>query len=167
MNKFDSVAMQLTLIDPCPTNLNLVLTTLFTDMNYKLRDPEPTPHSWNLSDIASLSTNAQCGPITYSFFLIDSSSGSPVYKNFASLTPGSNPFKVDDPTPRTFRLPYTEDTSFAGTYTVAYAIGLSNYPSLELISALSFTVTIVDPCESPSSLTASTLPHTALDYTIT
>lgn len=89
----------LTFTDPCVSSLGIAVTNPLVDMTYTLRDPELASQSWAGNELGTLSTNAVCGPLTYTFFRKEASGNTA----FASLSP--NPFKVEDPNPKTFRVP--------------------------------------------------------------
>ena len=153
-----------TFTDPCFSSLGIAVANPLVDMTYILRDPELAPQSWAGNELGTLSTNAFCGPFTYSFFRKEASGNTA----FASLSP--NPFKVEDPDPKTFQVPYTEDTSTAAVYQIVYSVGLAYYPSASVAQTVPFTITIVDPCNPPTSITPSaaiaTVYYTVDDPTI-
>jgi len=88
-----------TFTDPCESSLGIAATNPLVDMTYTLRDPEPTPQSWAANELGTLSTNAVCGPFTYTFYRKVGSGNTAL----TSLSP--NPFKIEDPAPKTFRVP--------------------------------------------------------------
>ena len=64
-----------------------------------------------------------------------------------------------------FKILYSEDISKAGSYPISYRAYFTLYSSNFEEKRTAFTVTIVDPCDQPVSVTASTL--TNQEYTIT
>ena len=62
---------------------------------------------------------------------------------------------------------YTEDTSIVGTWHIVYALWFEEYMEGNYYKVQNdpFTVTIIDPCDTPISVTASILSDQ--EYTIT
>ena len=60
---------------------------------------------------------------------------------------------------------YTELVSKKGSYPIKYRVYHTLYPTNVVTLTDPFTITIIDPCDNPVSVTPSTL--TAQEYTIT
>ena len=76
-----------------------------------------------------------------------------------------NPFEIDTVT-QEFKIVYSEDETLAGTYNVMVEISLVEYTEAStVVTTTHFVVTIIDPCQTAITITASTVP-TTVDYTI-
>lgn len=154
--KSESFTVDLVLVDPCFT-VNLQLQpSPFTDVSYTLRD-DPVSQPWTTEDLISPLTQVNCGPITVE--LINDLDGS------GALEPN---LIIDDRTlapPNQFTVLYTEDVSKHGAYPLSYRVYYTNYPGNVVEQLTPFTVSVVDPCLNPVSVTAPTLKDQ--EYTIT
>ena len=76
-------------------------------------------------------------------------------------------FIDDRVTPGSFNLAslYTENVLFADTYPIKYRVYHTVYNTNIVTLVDPFTITIIDPCDKPASLTASSLVNQ--EYTIT
>ena len=54
-----------------------------------------------------------------------------------------------------FTVLQTQDVAKAGTYPIAYRTYHTNYPTNFVDNLSAFTVTVIDPCDNPVSMTAS------------
>jgi len=60
---------------------------------------------------------------------------------------------------------YTEDVAKAGVYKIGYNVKYTDYPTNLIVQTVNLTVTVIDPCDKPVSVTASVLTNQV--YTIT
>ena len=67
--------------------------------------------------------------------------------------------------PNDFKIKYSEDVTKDGVYPISYRAYHTNYSSNAEEKRTAFTITIIDPCDEPISVTASTLANQ--EYTIT
>ena len=72
-----------------------------------------------------------------------------------------------------FTVKYTENVLKAGQYPISYKAYYTQYPANFKEKRTAFTVTIIDPCDEPDSVTASilddqeyTITQTASDYQV-
>ena len=72
---------------------------------------------------------------------------------------------MDDRAAFNFAVQYTEDVTKANVYPIKYRVYHTNYNTNVVTLADPFVITVIDPCDQPVSLTASTLA--AQEYTIT
>ena len=72
---------------------------------------------------------------------------------------------MDDRAAFNFAVQYTEDVTKANAYPIKYRVYHTNYNTNVVTLADPFVITVIDPCDQPVSLTASTLA--AQEYTIT
>ena len=98
-----------------------------------------------------------CGPYTFEIFNAD------------DLQPlDSNLFEVTLDSISSLEVKYTEDFSVAGSYDIRYLVFYDNYILVGDEQLDPFTVTIIDPCESPKDLVApENLSELVKVYTIT
>ena len=64
-----------------------------------------------------------------------------------------------------FNILYSQDVTKAGQYQISYRAYFTLYSSNFKENRTAFTITIIDPCDNPVSVTASTLANQ--EYTIT
>ena len=127
------------LIDPCSeVELTLVRPSIFYDKNYFLRDAE-LRYDWTEEGLIMKNTELSCGSLVVEMFMDD---GSEFDENIFKQEEGA------------FIVPYTEDTSFQGLYQFRFRAYYDDYPNRYFESEETFKVGIINPCESPSSLTA-------------
>lgn len=60
---------------------------------------------------------------------------------------------------------YTEDVTKTGVYKISYIVLYTDYSTNFIVQTVPFTVTVIDPCDKPTSVTASDLADQF--YTIT
>ena len=154
--KQQSFVVDLVMIDPCFSVDLDVQANPFSDRIYVLRDPE-IPLPWRAIDLIKPKTEVDCGPIAVEFFNDDATQSVPrsdLFLDDRSLEP-DNAFKVI----------YAEDVALKGSYPIRYRVFHERYPLNVAEQPFPFTVTVINSCENPKSLTASTL--TDQEYTIT
>ena len=97
-----------------------------------------------------------CGGLTFEFFNVD-----------ADLSSLDSDIFLDDRSAggHNLAVKYNEDVTKVGIYPVKYRVYHTLYSSNIVTLAEPFVVTIIDPCDKPDSLTASSA--TAQEYTIT
>ena len=49
-------------------------------------------------------------------------------------------------------MPYTEDTAKANIYNIYYTVQLADYATVYVDQVTPFAITIVDPCDTPTTL---------------
>ena len=116
--------------------------------------------TWQSPDsLAALSTNAQCGGFTYTFYRIDTGTG--VTEDLTTISP--NPFVLDTAA-ETLTVTSTSDTNLVGVYNIIYDVCLEDYASAACLSmSTPFSIVIIDPCDT-ATLTAPII--TGPNYTI-
>lgn len=138
----------MTLKGPCSTPGAFTLkTNPFQDETYVLRDPQ-IEKPWIIANLATAITPANCGSFTVTFFLNDGSEtalDSALFKDFRNIA--GNIFKVLS----------TQDVTKAGVYKITYKVAYADYLTNFIVQTSPFTVTVIDPCDKPVSVTASGL----------
>ena len=151
-----SFTVDFVFVDPCFIVDLQLQPSPFADATYNLRDPAMT-QPWKAAQLISPLTAVDCGPITVEFINgVDDSS---------VLEPG---LLLDDRTldpDNEFTTLYTEDVTKEGAYPVRYRVYHSNYPGNVVEQTATFTITVVEPCLNPVSVTAPALQDQ--EYTIT
>ena len=89
-----------------------------------------------------------CGPLTVNFFNDDVAKSALDASIFADIRE-TGAYK--------FRNLYTEDTTKKGSYPIKFSAYYTNYSSNEITLTTPFIITIVDPCDVPSSVAAPSL----------
>ena len=145
------------LIDPCPEATFFLKENPFTNDTYYLRDPL-IEKVWVDDDLVEVFTQADCGAITVEFFYFDTSAFD---TRLFSDTRG---------TPNSFQVLETQLLSDVGVYEITYRV---MYSGKSLVKEFPFTVTIIDPCDEPISITPGvlvdqeyTLMQAAFDYIV-
>ena len=143
--KFDSFVLTIELVDPCPTALITLLDSPIVDNTYVLRDPTQ-PQPWNYADIFTIATDVDCGLISVEFFNED-----------AGMTVLNTSLFDDARTPNIFSILETQDVTLDGTYPISYRAYHTLYPVNVQEKRTAFTMTVIDPCDAPVGVAASTL----------
>lgn len=132
-----------TFVDPCPTSLSI--SNPFSDETYTLRDT-PMQQSF-AAGLTSSSTQADCGTLSYKFYLLDA-------LNTETEIPQDDSDQVIQiyPANELLQIGYTEETSIAElSYVVKYEVFLDSYPGVSVKSG-PITYFINDPCRPPASI---------------
>ena len=87
-----------------------------------------------------------CGGLTVEFFNDD-----------ASQTALDTDLFLDDQTAFNFAVQYSEDVTKANVYPIKYRVYHTNYNSNVVTLADPFVITVIDPCDKPTSITAPAL----------
>ena len=133
-----SAALQFKMIlqDPCPTSLEL-LSNPFLDMVFETGGEAKT-QSYNLSQLVTKSTAADCGPKTIEFMNEDQS----------SLIADLFTVSVSESEEVSLIVDSSEDRpDLVGLYRVKYRIGYERYPEAAVEMNELFSVTVIDPCQ--------------------
>jgi len=120
-----------------------------------LRDPQ-IDQLWDINDLITKDTLVDCGVLSVEFFNDD-----------VGQTSLDTIIFLDDRNPGAFNFASreTDDVSKANIYPIKYKVYHTLYDQNFVILADPFIITIIDPCEKPVGLAASTL--SAQEYTIT
>lgn len=116
-----------------------------------MRDPQ-IDKTWILDDLVEVFTQVDCGALSTEFFYEDTSPFDTL--RFSDTRAATNSFQVL----------YTDSLTDVGVYEITYRVSFDDYPGLTLTQEFPFTVTIIDPCDEPVSVTPSVL--TDQEYTI-
>ena len=120
------------------------------DDTYILRDASQ-PQTWPYSDIFTIATQVDCGLITVEFFNQDVSE--------TVLDPLLFNDTRDPSNINTFTILQTQDVTKKGTYPISYRAYHTSYASNVQVKTTAFTMTLIDPCDIPVSVTASVLAN--------
>ena len=104
----------------------------------------------------TVNTAADCGPQAVSFFLNDGSETALDPVLFSD---------VRDPANNSFEVLETQLVAKVGLYPITYKVVYTSYPANFKVQSTPFTVTIVDPCDSPVSIISPGLADQ--EYTLT
>ena len=151
--KSDKVIISVELIGPCSTAEITLLPSPVSDDTYILRDPLQT-QTWSYTDVLTIDTGVDCGPITVEFFNED-----------ATFTNLDAALFDDGRDPNSFAVRNTDDVTKAGSYPISYKAYHTNFPSNFKTKTVAFTITVIDPCNNPAGLLASAPADQS--YTIT
>ena len=121
-----------------------------------MRDPK-IDQLWDINNLITKDTLVDCGLLSVEFFNDDGSQ--------TTLDPDIFLDDRSNPGAFNFASRYTEDVSKANIYPIKYKVYHTLYDQNFVILADPFIITIIDPCEKPVGLAASTL--SAQEYTIT
>lgn len=66
-------------------------------------------------------------------------------------------FEDGTTTDEVFKVLYNEDVTIRGSYAIKYRVYQANYPANFVESDFPFVITIINPCETPYTITAATL----------
>ena len=149
--KSDTATFSLILVDRCLETTFFLKSNPFSNETYYLRDQQ-IEKIWKVQDLATIVMPYNCGTVTTEFFYEDTSPFDTSIFNDWRISPNS------------FQVLYTESLDDVGIYEITYRVQFASYPSLSLVQEFPFTVTIVDPCDDPTSVTPSTLVDQ--EYTI-
>ena len=151
----DSFTLPIEFVDPCSTAEITLLASPLIDDSYTLRDNAQV-QSWNYSDLFTIATQVDCGPISVDFYNEGDKStlDSDLFGDVRDAA-GSN----------TFTVLYTEDVQKAAVYPISYRTYHTQYPDNYKEVTTAFTVTVIDPCDEPIRVTPSALVDQ--EYTIT
>ena len=162
--KSDKIVVDLNLSDPCSTAAIILEPSPLQDVTHVLRDPAQS-QSWLFSALFKIDTQVDCGLISVEFF------------NAADINSSLDVSLFDDQqnalTSNSFTVFQTQDVAKAGKYPISYRTYYTNYPTNFVDNLSAFTVTVVDPCDNPVSVTASgpidqvyTITQTKFDYQV-
>jgi hypothetical protein len=140
--------------NPC-TDLppKLLRKSPFEDYAYSLREPAYI-QEWTVAEVAKPSTDLNCGNLVVTFQM---KNGDPIDTEIFKDDRTTDPFE--------FKVKKTDDIEKEGEYDIEYSVHYANYPSNKAVGTNLWEIDIVDPCDNPISITASTL--TNQEYTIT
>ena len=136
-------SVQFKMIDPCYTcQLSLASTFPLRDDTYFLRD-RPLTYEWTKSSFLAKDTPVDCGALIVEIFNAD---GSEFDTNIFELD--QNKFSNNK-----FQVLYSEDLSIQSVYELSFRAYFENFEAFNTFEAQeTFSVTILNPCESPYSL---------------
>jgi len=141
----------MTLQDPCPDVNFSLKANPFSDSTYVLRDPE-IGLPWVINGLVENLPIVDCGAMKVTFFNDD------VGQTLLDIT-------IFEDASNNFKVKYNEDVLVKGTYPLTYQVEYVNYGTIFQVQTVPFTVTIIDPCDEPVSVTPAAL--TGQEYTIT
>ena len=101
------------------------------------------------SDVLTIDNSVDCGPISVDFYA-EEDFGSPI--DF-DVFDDNQSFDMD--AANIFSVLNLEDQSKVGTYSISYRVYHSDYPENYADNINAFTVTIDNPCQDASSITAT------------
>ena len=151
----DSITFTVNFVDPCLTAEITLLPSPLVDATYILR-AEQQPYLWQYSDIFTIATKVDCGPISVDFF--NEADESMLETELFSD-------ERDAESSNTLTILKTQDVTKSGVYPISYRTYHTKYPDNFKEIRTAFTLTVIDPCDDPVSVSPSTL--TDQEYTIT
>ena len=129
------------MIDPCPTcTLTLAGSNPMKDRTYFLKD-EALTYAWTSESFLQRDTLVDCGPLVVEIF-------------YADETPyDESIFKQETLAAKdSFKVLKTDDLSIQQDYQFSYRAYYRDYSENAYEAEKTFTVTILDPCESPKTI---------------